>query len=142
MSMGSAITSTCCCGRFLASRFGRVVVAIRENETRAMLLGYDPRLYKCSPSSSAALSPGLRAALVNWGGFISPTIFALAMSAEIIIFVLVGGLGTLLGPILGALAAIPDHQRRAAAVDPNLVLGAVLVVRAAGAAGVVPGPRR
>ena len=89
----------------LASKFGRVVVAIRENETRAMLLGYDPRLYKLLVFAIGGGIAGLAGCLfTNWGGFISPTVFSLSQSAQIIILVLVGGLGTLIGPILGAVA--------------------------------------
>ena len=114
----------------VASRFGRVVIAIRENETRATLLGYDPRLYKLLAFTLSAAIAGLAGCLyVNWGAFISPTIFGLPMSAEVIIFVLVGGLGTLVGPILGAvglqyLITLAGTQE---AVNPNLGLGIVLV---------------
>ena len=60
-----------CCALILASRFGRVVVAIRENETRAMLLGYDPRLYKLLAFAIGGGVAGLAGCVfVNWGGFI------------------------------------------------------------------------
>ena len=114
----------------LASRFGRVVVAIRENETRAMLLGYDPRRYKLLTFMIAAGVGGLAGCLFTvWGGFISPTVFGLTMSAQVIIFVLVGGLGTLVGPMLGAVAIqyliiLAGSQ---SVVDSNLGLGVVLV---------------
>ena len=114
----------------LASRFGRVVVAIRENETRAMLLGYDPRLYKLLAFTIAAGIAGLAGCLyANWGGFISPTVFSLTTSAQVIIFVLVGGLGTLLGPILGAVLIqyLINLAGAQATIDPNLGLGIVLV---------------
>ena len=114
----------------LASRFGRVVVAIRENEVRTMLLGYDPRLYKLMTFVIAAGVAGMAGCLfTNWGGFISPTVFGLTMSAQVIIYVLVGGLGTLLGPILGAVAIqyLMIQAGSQNAVDPNLGLGVVLV---------------
>ena len=47
---------------------------------------------------------GSPAPLTHWGAFISPTIFGLATSAQIIIWVTVGGLGTLIGPVLGCVA--------------------------------------
>ena len=54
------------------------------------------------PSPSARRSPGYAGCLfANWGAFVSPTIFGLAQSAQIIIWVIVGGRGTLIGPILG-----------------------------------------
>ena len=114
----------------LASKFGRVLVAIRENETRAMLLGYDPRLYKLIAFSIGGGIAGLAGCLfTNWGGFISPAAFSLTQSAQIIIFVLLGGIGTLVGPMLGAVAVeylislIGTQQR----FDANLVLGVILI---------------
>jgi ABC-type branched-subunit amino acid transport system permease subunit len=115
----------------LASRFGRVVVAIRENETRAMLIGFDPRLYKLLTFVIGAGIAGLAGCLfTNWGAFISPTVFSLTMSAQVIIYVLVGGLGTLVGPVLGAVAiqyliSVAGAQH---VVDPNVLLGIVLML--------------
>jgi branched-chain amino acid transport system permease protein len=86
----------------LASRFGRIIVGIRENERRAELLGYDPRAYKLATFTIGAALAGLAGCLfANWGSFVSPTIFGLSQSAQIIIWVIVGGRGTLIGPILG-----------------------------------------
>ncbi|HEY0183195.1 MAG TPA: branched-chain amino acid ABC transporter permease [Rhodopila sp.] len=129
-AMGSLILVYVLLRGILASRFGRVVVAIRENETRAMLLGYDPRLYKLLTFIIAAGIAGLGGCLfTNWGGFISPTVFGLTMSAQVIIYVLVGGLGTLLGPILGAVLIqyLMIQAGSQNVVDPNLGLGVVLV---------------
>ena len=86
----------------LASRFGRIVVGIRENERRAELLGYDPRAYKLATFTIGGALAGFAGCLfANWGNFVSPTIFGLAQSAQIIIWVIVGGRGTLIGPIVG-----------------------------------------
>ena len=90
----------------LASRFGRVVVAIRENETRCELLGYDVRLHKLAGLHVGGGIAGLAGCLfANWGAFVSPNVFSLAMTSQIIIWVIVGGLGTLLGPD----HRLPDH---------------------------------
>jgi len=89
----------------LASRFGRVIVGIRENERRAELLGYDPRAYKLATFTIGGALAGLAGCLfANWGAFVSPTIFGLAQSAQIIIWVIVGGRGTLIGPVVGCIA--------------------------------------
>lgn len=114
----------------LATRFGRVVVAIRENETRASLLGYDPRLYKTVTFVIGGGIAGLAGCLfTNWGGFVSPTVFGLQQAAVIIIFVLVGGLGTLVGPILGAIAIqyLITEVGTQQTFDANLILGVVLL---------------
>jgi len=89
----------------LASRFGRIIVGIRENERRAELLGYDPRAYKLATFTIGAALAGFAGCLfANWGAFVSPTIFGLSQSAQIIIWVIVGGRGTLIGPIIGCVA--------------------------------------
>ena len=132
VTMGAAHRRLCaCCGLRPGSRFGRVVVAIRENETRAMLLGYDRAALQAADLRHLGRHRRAwrAASTINWGGFISPTIFGLPMSAEVIIFVLVGGLGTLVGPILGGvglqyLITLAGTQE---VVNPNLGLGIVLV---------------
>jgi branched-chain amino acid transport system permease protein len=124
----------------LASRFGRVMVAIRENEGRAQLLGYDPRAYKLATFVIGAALAGYAGCLfANWGSFVSPTIFGLAQSAQIIIWVIVGGRGTLIGPIVGCIgiqwltaalgANAPSGARDWTALLGNvpLILGAILV---------------
>ncbi|MFT4129348.1 ABC transporter permease subunit [Labrys sp. (in: a-proteobacteria)] len=114
----------------LWSPFGRVAVAVRENEVRASLLGYDPRLIKLAVFVVGSAIAGLAGALyVNWGAFVSPTIFALSLSAEIIIWVTVGGLGTLIGPVVGCfliqylVAQIGSQQT----FNSNLILGVILI---------------
>ncbi|MBW4023846.1 MAG: branched-chain amino acid ABC transporter permease [Proteobacteria bacterium] len=129
-AMGALILVYILLRGILASRFGRVVVAIRENETRVQLLGYDARVYKLLVFTIGGGVAGLGGCIfTNWGAFISPTIFGLASAAQVLIFVLVGGLGTLVGPVLGAfgieyLISIIGTQQT---LNANLVLGAVLV---------------
>jgi branched-chain amino acid transport system permease protein len=115
----------------LASKIGRVMIAAKENEQRVLLLGYDARAYKLGCFALGGAIAGLAGCLfANWGAFTSPTVFGLAMSAQIIIWVIVGGLGTLVGPVVGCIAiqwlttAIGTQQ----AFNANLVLGAILVV--------------
>lgn len=114
----------------LASKVGRVIVAIRENEQRALLLGYDVRAYKLFTFTLGGAIAGLAGCLfANWGSYASPTIFGLAQSAQIIIWVIVGGHGTLVGPIVGCVviqwltAQIGTQQT----FNANLVLGVILV---------------
>ncbi|MDH4392410.1 MAG: branched-chain amino acid ABC transporter permease [Aquabacterium sp.] len=115
----------------IASKIGRVIIAAKENEQRVLLLGYDARAYKLACFTLGGAIAGLAGCLfANWGAFTSPTIFGLAMSAQIIIWVIVGGLGTLVGPVVGCVAiqwlttAIGTQQT----FNSNLVLGAILVV--------------
>jgi ABC-type branched-subunit amino acid transport system permease subunit len=118
------------CRLVLASRFGRVVVAVKENELRAELLGYDARLHKLGIFTLGGLLAGLAGLLFANCVFVSPTMFSLAYAAQAIIWVIVGGLGTLAGPIMGAilLQMLTTWAGTLPGVNANLVLGAILVV--------------
>ncbi|WP_250520596.1 MULTISPECIES: branched-chain amino acid ABC transporter permease [unclassified Caballeronia] len=115
----------------IAFKIGRVIVASKENEQRLLLLGYDSRLYKLFTFVLGAAIAGLAGCLfANWGAFTSPGIFGLAQSAQIIIWVIVGGLGTLVGPVVGCVAIqwLTTQIGTQQTVNSNLVLGAILVV--------------
>lgn len=118
------------CKLILRSHFGRVVVAIRENELRAALLGYDVRLHKLAIFAIGGLMAGLAGLLFANCVFVSPTMFSLAYSGQVIIWVMVGGVGTLLGPVVGAmlLQALTSWAGTLPEINPNLILGTVLVV--------------
>jgi ABC-type branched-subunit amino acid transport system permease subunit len=115
----------------MTTRFGRVVVAIRENEVRAELLGYDVRLYKTAVFAIGGGIGGLAGALfANWGNFVSPGLFSLAQSATIIIWVIVGGLGTMIGPVVGAVLIqyITTLLGQQGVINNAFVLGGILVL--------------
>lgn len=115
----------------ISSKIGRVIVAAKENEQRVLLLGYDARAYKLFSFTLGGAIAGLAGCLfVNWGAFTSPTIFGLAQSAQIIIWVIVGGLGTLVGPIVGAVVIqwLTTEIGTQQIFNSNLVLGAILLV--------------
>jgi ABC-type branched-subunit amino acid transport system permease subunit len=115
----------------IASRIGHVIVAIKENEQRALLLGYDARAYKLFVFTLGGAIAGLAGCLfANWGAFTSPTVFGLAQSAQIIIWVIVGGLGTLIGPVVGCVLIqwLTTQIGTQQTFNANLVLGAILVL--------------
>jgi ABC-type branched-subunit amino acid transport system permease subunit len=115
----------------IASRIGHVIVAIKENEQRALLLGYDARAYKLLAFTLGGAIAGLAGCLfANWGAFTSPTIFGLAQSAQIIIWVIVGGMGTLIGPVVGCILIqwLTTQIGTQQAFNANLVLGTILVI--------------
>jgi branched-chain amino acid transport system permease protein len=90
---------------FLASGFGRVITAIRENELRTELLGYDVRRAKVIVFTMGGAVAGLAGgAYAGWGNFVNPAPFSLPAAALIVIYVLVGGRGTLVGAFIGAIA--------------------------------------
>jgi len=91
-------------GRWLvASKFGRVLSAIRDAEQRAMFCGYNTVHYKLAIFTASAVLCGIAGALyVPQVGIINPSEMSPANSIEMAIWVAVGGRGTLLGAVLGA----------------------------------------
>lgn len=88
------------------SRLGRVLVAIRDNETRLYFLGYRPDLYKAFAFIAAALLAALGGMLyVPQNGIITPNIMGVEDSIWMVIWVAVGGRGRLWGAVTGALVA-------------------------------------
>src|SRR5262245_6670323 len=93
--------------RTVHSPFGQVLKAIRENESRAVSLGYDVNRYKL-------LAYVLSATLAGLAGATKALVFELAsltdvhwtMSGEVVLMVLLGGLGTVFGPVVGALIIV------------------------------------
>jgi len=91
-------------GRYLVtSKFGRVLAAIRDAESRVMFIGYNPLHYKLFVWTLSAMLCAVAGALyVPQVGIINPSEMSPANGIEIAIWVAVGGRGTLLGPVIGA----------------------------------------
>lgn len=140
LSLGALLLVYFALRGLVASRFGRALVAIRENELRAELLGYDSRRYKLYAFVIGAGIAGFAGVLfASWGSFIGPSVFGIAFAAQIIIWILVGGLGTLSGAVLGTvliqyLTTWLGQSKSVASllgvskIDPSLVLGVVLIL--------------
>ena len=87
----------------IQSKFGRVLQAIRDAETRVMFCGYSPLGYKLTIWVISAMMCGVAGALyVPQVGIINPSEMSPASSIEIAIWAAVGGRATLVGPVLGA----------------------------------------
>ena len=86
------------------SRYGRVLIAIRDNEDRVRFLGYNPVTIKVIAFALSAAIAGLAGVLfVPQVGIISPSSMSVVPSIEMVIWVAVGGRGTLTGAVIGAL---------------------------------------
>ncbi|MBU2092160.1 MAG: urea ABC transporter permease subunit UrtC [Alphaproteobacteria bacterium] len=107
------------CRAIIRSKLGKVLVAIRDAESRTRFLGYRVEHYKLFVFTLSACMAGVAGALyVPQVGIINPSEFSPAQSIEMVIWVAVGGRGTLIGPVIGAIlvnfgktyftAAIPD----------------------------------
>jgi urea transport system permease protein len=92
------------CRWVVSSKFGKVLMAVRDAESRTRFLGYRVEHYKLAVFTLSAMLAGVAGALyVPQVGIINPSEFAPANSIEVVIWVAVGGRGTLAGAILGAL---------------------------------------
>jgi urea transport system permease protein len=91
--------------QLMRSRFGELLVAVRDQEERVRFLGYDPATIKTVTYVIAAVMAGIAGALfVPIVGIISPADVGVIPSIAFLIGVAIGGRATLLGPVLGALS--------------------------------------
>jgi branched-chain amino acid transport system permease protein len=118
--------------RTVHSPFGQVLKAIRENEPRAVSLGYDVNRYKL-------LAFVMSAALAGLAGSLKAIVFQLAsltdvhwhMSGEVVLMTLLGGLGTLFGPVVGAAVVVTLESYLASgafAASVPIVMGTIFVL--------------
>ena len=115
----------------LTTSFGRILVGIRENERRIELLGYDARRYKFAAFALSGGIAGLSGTMFAiWGNFVAPEMFGLGQAAEVIIWVIVGGKSTLIGPIVGTgvIQYLTSWLGTQGVGQVTLVLGAILIV--------------
>ncbi len=90
--------------RFLSSRSGLILRGIRENEDRIDLLGYDvPSIKRRAFVLSAAIAALAGAVFYVHEGIVSPSAVGVGASTLVLLWVVLGGRGTLIGPIVGAI---------------------------------------
>jgi len=90
--------------RIVASRFGRVLRAINDNEHRAISFGYNAYVYKLVAFAIAGGIAGLGGSLMaHLNEYVAPSLFHWVLSGEFLVLVILGGMGTVLGPLLGAI---------------------------------------
>ena len=93
------------CRWLTSGRFGKMLIAIRDDENRVRFSGYDPTAFKVLVFAVSGGIAGIAGALYTvQSGIVSPQYMDIAFSIEMVIWVAVGGRGTLIGAIIGALA--------------------------------------
>ena len=118
-------------GRVVKSPFGQVLKAIRENEPRAISLGYDVNRYKLLvfvlSSALAGLAGSLKSLVL---GFAALSDVLQATSGEVILMTLLGGVGTFFGPVLGAGIVITLQDLLSDRVGSwvTVIIGSIFVV--------------
>lgn len=104
ISVGLLVLIYAVCNFLVKQRIGRILVAIRDGENRVRFSGYNPTPYKIFVYSLSAAIAGLAGAIfVPQVGIISPAEMGIVPSIEMIIWVAIGGRGTLIGAVIGAI---------------------------------------
>jgi len=89
--------------RIVNSPTGRVMIAIRDNESRVSMIGYNPTVYRSVAFMISGLVAGLAGALnAVWNLGATPAMASALTTINALIITILGGMGTLIGPILGA----------------------------------------
>jgi branched-chain amino acid transport system permease protein len=159
VALGGAVAAYVLTSRLAASRFGRVLRGLTGSETRLQAIGFAPYPFRLTAYVIAGMMCGLAGFLLgNHAEFVSPAYMHWQRSGELIVIVLLGGTGTVYGPLLGAIAyvlleetlsGLTEHWK--AILGPILVL--VVLFARGGIAGAIeqaiaawrrsrPGPRR
>ncbi|MDB5815193.1 MAG: amino acid/amide transporter rane protein 2, family [Rhodocyclales bacterium] len=117
--------------RIVHSPFGQILKAIRENEPRAVSLGYDVERYKLLAFVLSTTLAGLAGSLKTLVfGFATLSDVHWSMSGEVILMTLLGGVGTFFGPVLGAgiVVALQDNLADKVGSWVSVIIGAIFVV--------------
>ncbi|HEV2949802.1 MAG TPA: urea ABC transporter permease subunit UrtC [Gemmataceae bacterium] len=132
------------------SKFGRVLTAIRDNENRVLALGYNTAMYKTFIFAVAGGIAGLSGGLyVSSVGTTGPDVLSIVFSIEVVILVAVGGRGTLVGAIIGAILVsltktiVNDEFKKAWPIVVGSIFVLVVVFMPNGIIGLLRGlPKR
>ncbi|HEV3096554.1 MAG TPA: branched-chain amino acid ABC transporter permease [Candidatus Dormibacteraeota bacterium] len=134
LMLGTAVLSVVVTWLILRTRFGYGLLAIRENEEAAAVIGVNTTLYKVAAFCIAAALTGLAGGVfAQWNSFINQeNVFAISDNVQMILMAVIGGAGTVLGPVVGAIALELIIQTLAgggsAAVYSQIGLGLLLVI--------------
>jgi branched-chain amino acid transport system permease protein len=118
------------CRELVRSPFGVVLRGIRENEAKTVALGYNTRHYKIAIVAISFGLAGLAGALyAPFAGFANTELLFWLLSGQVLIMVIVGGAGTLIGPILGAIFFLYVQQKLSTYTDSwALFFGVIFIL--------------
>ena len=134
LMLGAALLAVLVSWIILRTRFGYGLLAIRENEEAAAVIGVNTTFYKVGALVIAAGLTGLAGGIfAQWNSFINPeNVFPISYNVEMILMAVIGGAGTLLGPVAGAIVLELVIETLAgggsAAIYSQIGLGVLLAV--------------
>jgi ABC-type branched-chain amino acid transport system, permease component len=112
------------------SPMGKVIIGIKENELRMKALGYHTGVYKVLAYTISGAMGGFAGSLYAFFNlFASPEIISFGLSGQVLVMVMIGGAGTLLGPVIGALIFVVLQSYISSFTDYwSMIMGALFVV--------------
>ena len=130
VTLALAAASYLLVSRLVASRFGRVLRGLTDSETRMQAIGFAPYRFRLAAYAIAGTLCGLAGFLLgNQAEFVSPAYMHWQRSGELIVMVLLGGTGTLYGPVLGAIALLTLEESLSRLTEHwKAILGPLLVL--------------
>jgi branched-chain amino acid transport system permease protein len=130
LTLGCLLAAFLLCLELVRSPFGAVLRGIRENEAKTIALGYNTRLYKIAIVAISYGLAGLAGALyAPFAGFANTELLFWLLSGQVLIMVIVGGTGTLIGPILGAVFFLYVQQKLSTYTDSwALFFGVIFIL--------------
>ena len=116
--------------RLIAAPFGMVLRGCRMNERRMKALGFQTTRYKLTAYVISCVLAGVAGLLyANLTGYASPAYFAWTLSGELIVMVVLGGMGTVMGPLVGTLALLSCEEVLKGMTDHwPIVLGPLIIL--------------
>ncbi|MFC6014503.1 branched-chain amino acid ABC transporter permease [Nocardia lasii] len=130
LALLTAVLSFALVAGILRSRVGRALHAVRDNETAAEVLGVNLAHYKTLVFAWSALLAGVGGCVYTWViAYVSPDSFAVTLSITLLAALVVGGLGTAWGPVLGGLFVVfvPSFAQDVNKAAPGVIFGLLII---------------
>ncbi|WP_084759515.1 branched-chain amino acid ABC transporter permease [Nocardia mangyaensis] len=130
LALATTVASFVLVAGMLRSRVGRALHAVRDNEIAAEVLGVNLAHYKTLAFAWSALLAGVAGCVYTWViAFVSPDSFAVTLSITLLAGLVVGGLGTLWGPLLGGLFVmfVPSLAQDLNQAAPGVIFGLLII---------------
>jgi branched-chain amino acid transport system permease protein len=130
LALGFLLAAFVFCHALVRSPFGAVLRGIRENEAKTIALGYNTRRYKIAIVAISFGLAGMAGALyAPFAGFANTELLFWLLSGQVLIMVIVGGAGTLIGPVLGAMFFLYVQQKLSSYTDSwALFFGVIFIL--------------
>ena len=130
LTLACLLTAFGFCQQLVRSPFGAVLRGIRENEAKTIALGFNTRHYKIAIVAISYGLAGVAGALyAPFAGFANTELLFWLLSGQVLIMVIVGGAGTLVGPILGAMFFLYVQQKLSSYTDSwALFFGVIFIL--------------